>query len=212
MIELYAITGHPGPTLPEIAPFREVARGGLSAVYGPADSDRTLTAERLWHHERVVEALMQSRDLLPVRYGTCLADEDAVARALEERGEELTAALGFVRGGVEISVRVFADPDESELVTPGSARRGSDYLREKARQARAQDAAAQAVHEPLRAVARADAARPPKVERELLRSAYLVDRERVQSFARRVAELQASNQALRLLCTGPWPPYSFAQR
>ena len=40
----------------------------------------------------------------------------------------------------------------------------------------------------------------------------LVDRERVQSFARRVAELQASNQALRLLCTGPWPPYSFAQR
>jgi hypothetical protein len=60
----------------------------------------------------------------------------------------------------------------------------------------------------LRALAR-DAAehrpRPP----EAMRAAYLVDRERLQAFADRVAQLEAERPGVQILCTGPWAPYSF---
>ena len=46
---------------------------------------------------------------------------------------------------------------------------------------------------------------------ELLRAAYLVEREAVEPFVARVRELQREHPALSLLCTGPWPPYSFAE-
>ena len=47
---------------------------------------------------------------------------------------------------------------------------------------------------------------------ELLRAAYLVDREAVEGFVGLVRRLQAAHEDLRILCTGPWPPYSFAQQ
>jgi hypothetical protein len=47
---------------------------------------------------------------------------------------------------------------------------------------------------------------------ELLRAAYLVDREAVASFSARVQEIQDGNPHLRITCTGPWPPYSFTGR
>jgi hypothetical protein len=45
---------------------------------------------------------------------------------------------------------------------------------------------------------------------EVLRAAYLVDREAVGEVARLIAELDRDHDELHLLCTGPWPPYSFA--
>src|SRR5205807_1997448 len=209
VIELYAITAHPGPSLPDVAPLREVSSDGLSAVFTEAAGERSVTAERLWHHEHVVETLMDSRDLLPVRYGTRMPDEDAACRILDTRRDELTRALGLVRGAVELSVRVFdAAADGPDARTSS----GSEYLRERARRAGAAEAATRTVQRPLQELARADAARQPTLDRELMRSAFLVDRERVARFTRAVADLQAAHPALRLLCTGPWPPYSFAQR
>jgi hypothetical protein len=67
------------------------------------------------------------------------------------------------------------------------------------------------VHEPLRAVARASRLRAADSPSEQLRAAYLVDRDRVDEFVRAVAALQQRRSDLRLLCTGPWPPYSFTE-
>jgi hypothetical protein len=43
----------------------------------------------------------------------------------------------------------------------------------------------------------------------MLRAAYLVDRGAVPDFVESVGAMQEENPHLRLLCTGPWPPYSF---
>jgi hypothetical protein len=43
----------------------------------------------------------------------------------------------------------------------------------------------------------------------LMVAAYLVPRDRTESFRTRVQELGAAHPTLRLLCTGPWPPYHF---
>jgi hypothetical protein len=69
---------------------------------------------------------------------------------------------------------------------------------------------ADGVHGPLARLARASTQQAGRGAHELLRSAYLVDRAAVQSFVDSVGDLQQANPHLRLLCTGPWPPYSFA--
>lgn len=220
MIELYAITDNPGPPLPDVAPLRVVPVNGLAAVCAPAE-DAEMSAETLWRHEEVVEELMADRDLLPVRYGTLLQNEGEVARAVEERRDELAAALERVRGAVEVSVRVLPTgagagtpvprAAAGRAAVPGAAASGAEYLRLRARATASQARTAQALNEPLAALARASAEARPRPP-ELFRAAYLVERHAVEPFTAEVARLQAASRGLSILCTGPWPPYSFTER
>jgi Gas vesicle synthesis protein GvpL/GvpF len=210
VIELYAITDNPGPPLPDHPPLKAVPIDGLAAVCAPA-SDVELSPENLWRHEEVVEALMADRDLLPVRYGTRLEDEAAVARAVEGRRDELAAALDRVRGAVELSVRVVATGTQRGSVAASDTVGGGEYLRLRARAEARRERTAGALHEPLAALARASVEGRPRPP-ELFRAAYLVERDAVEPFAREVARLQGANAGLSILCTGPWPPYSFAER
>ena len=91
-------------------------------------------------------------------------------------------------------------------------RTGKEYLLGRADALANQRDALRAIHEPLAAAARAAALRQPNASSEVIRAAYLLDRAAVPGFAERVAQLQADTPALRLVCTGPWPPYSFADR
>ena len=46
--------------------------------------------------------------------------------------------------------------------------------------------------------------------RLLLSGAYLVEPGELDAFRHRVGELEAEHAELTFVCTGPWPPYSFA--
>jgi hypothetical protein len=196
VIELLAITDDAGAPDP---PLRAVHSDGLSALCAPAAGEQEVTPAALWRREEVLEELMQERDLLPVRFGTVLADEEAAARALAERRDEFTAGLARVRGAVELALRVV--PREPE--PPPSAATGREYLRAKV----AKMETARRLHEPLTAMSRESVSQPG---RELLRAAYLVDRAAVDGFVAAVQRMQRDHPELALLCTGPWPPYSFA--
>jgi Gas vesicle synthesis protein GvpL/GvpF len=210
VIELYAITDYPGPPLPDVGRLKLVPVDGLAAVCTPAGEAADLSPETLWQHEEVVEALMADRDLLPVRYGTRLEDEAAVAHAVEDRRDELAAALDRVRGAVELSVRAMptgARRSEPALATASS---GADYLRMRARADESNERTARALHDPLSALARSSVQRAPRSP-EIFRAAYLVERDAVERFAAEVARLEAASAGLSILCTGPWPPYSFTE-
>lgn len=208
-MKLYAITDHPCPPLPEIVPLQLVSRGDLAAVCAP-DTDGEVTPELLWQHERVVEALMEDRALLPVRHGTRVSDEAAAVKVLEANHDRLLESLARVRGAVEISARVL-DVDPDPIPMPEKLSTGADYLRAKAGQLSARAEARRAVHDPLSAVSRAQTTRPANLPGELLHAAYLVDRDGVATFSSVVGRLQEHHQSWRLICTGPWPPYSFVE-
>jgi hypothetical protein len=200
VIELYAITDDPAPPDP---PLRAVQCDGLTALCAPVDprAREELTPEVLWRHEETVEALMEERDLLPVRFGTLVADEDAAAQAVAKRREKLLAGLERVRGAVELSVRAEA----RERQEPPTVESGVEYMRAKA----SRTEAARLLHDPLAFMARDSVVHAGA---ELLRAAYLVDREAVEGFVSLVRRLQETHPGLEVLCTGPWPPYSFADR
>ncbi|HYZ30569.1 MAG TPA: GvpL/GvpF family gas vesicle protein [Thermoleophilaceae bacterium] len=204
MIEIYAITTDPPPDVAGLGDLQTVSSSGLAAVCAPA-RDQAVTPELLWEREDLIEALMERRDLLPVRYGTRVDDEVAAARALAERRDELMRALERIHGAVELSLRV----QGAHRAPDGPARTGAGYLAAKAGAAGERARVRRGVHEPLAALARASAQTTVASGRELLRAAYLVERGAVTEFASRVRELQEANGDWRLLCTGPWPPYSF---
>jgi Gas vesicle synthesis protein GvpL/GvpF len=201
MIELFAVTD---AAKPPPAPFRAVRRGGLSIVWKEARAVEEPTADDLWRHGEQLEQLMEDRDVLPVRYGTVVRDEDAAARVLDQRRGELAAGLERVRGAVELALRVrrtdsgAGEPKDAHELT------GREYLGARAGGVRA----AMGVHESLTAVARECIVQPSG---DLLRVAYLVDRDDVEAFVALVRRLQDEHEDLALVCTGPWPPFSFAE-
>ena len=198
MIQLYAITDHPGPPLPDVPPLTVVARGSLAAICGQApDGDET--SDMLWRHERVVETLMLDRDVLPLRYGTSVPDADAAGRLLEANHDHLLRSLEFVRDATEVSVRVLNASDKS------ARSRATASVRAIVAQADV----AQAVHERLSALAQAQTLRPV-LPREMLRAAYLVERDAVERFSAVVRQLQLAHPAWQITFAGPGPPYSFA--
>jgi hypothetical protein len=87
------------------------------------------------------------------------------------------------------------------------ARLGAERRRRETRE-RAERLGA-ALHEPLASRAAESTHRLLTRPQLLLSGAYLVNRERADEFRRCVEGLAKDHPALRILCTGPWPPYHF---
>jgi hypothetical protein len=163
--------------------------------------------DALWAHERVVEALMAEGAALPMRFGTRLPHDGAVRAALGARREPLLDALDRVRGRVELAVRAVgpaaaAEPASAPAPAAGG---GREYLRARLASGRAGGS----IHAPLAALAVAARRSPELAPGELLRASYLVEEAAVARFRSAVDRLQAEHPDAALLCTGPWPAYSF---
>jgi len=181
----------------------------------PPPSTR-LDEDDLWAHEAVVEELMDRATVLPMRFDGTVDDEAALRRILDERREEFETLLGSVRGAVEIGVR--AQVAEEEPVSgddpgiAGSGGSGTAYLLARAREQRGADDVTTRIHEPLAALSKRSRRGGRGLGPGLFKAAYLVERERVDAFRARVEELSLELEGGGIVCTGPWPPYSFSSK
>lgn len=226
MIVLYAITDRAPLGTPFVAgrglgdeTLRTLDFGALAGVYSrcPAGGVEP-TAEALWRHEEVLETLMAERAVLPIRFGSLLDGRPALRDLLRSRADEFAAALDFVRGRVEMGVRArlgrtagtdgAAAPADSAAAPAGS---GRAYLAAKLEHRRAAAALAEELNAELDALARASTFRALDEPVPELAAAYLVDRAAAADFQRRAAELGARRPEVELVCTGPWPPFSFTE-
>ena len=221
MVYLYAVTDPlgepPAGTGLEEAPLRVVASGELTAVVSDRDEAPLIASEEnLWAHEHVVEALMAQRPALPMRFGSVLADDLAVAEMLASRCEELAGALRRVSGAVELSVRVAWEPSEAaagDAAAPSGAGHGpgAAYLLGLSSTRRRASALAERLDRSLAGLSRTRVRRLLASPTLPVSAAYLVDRERVEAFRGRIATLDAQLPDAEIVCTGPWPPYSFTE-
>jgi hypothetical protein len=210
VIWVYAICERGGPRLPGMrglggAPLEAIYAGPLLAVAGEGEgAGDAVTVEALTAHERVVEALMEARAVLPMRFGTTFAARGELVGALTARRQPMLDALERVRGRVELAVRARAAAELAEVAVPAGAS-GRDYVRGRLRAGRS----AASLHEPLAALAVAARRWPSLAPGELLRASYLVERPAVVRFRDAVQALQREHPEAALVCTGPWPAYSF---
>jgi hypothetical protein len=216
VIYVYAVTEPVGcaPTERglEGEPLRVVATESLAAVVSDREAVQLAVDEHaLWAHERVVEELMLDRAVLPMRFGSVLGDDAAIRRLLVTRQHELTEALRRVGGAVELGVRVAWPEQEttSDEVTRAAPGPGAAYLLARSRRDRRVRALAEQLDRSLVDLSRARVQRLPRSPHAPLRAAYLVEEEHVDTFRVRIATLERDVVDAHIVCTGPWPPYSF---
>lgn len=228
---LYAITDRPDLPVPaepglEGTSLFSLAYRDIVAVVSPLATTKVPpTGDNVWRHEAIVEALMTDRTVLPVRFGTVLADEAAVQATLAAHYTDFVANLERVRGRVELGLRVLWDddappPQPSPAGGGGSGRgRGRAYLLARLEEERQHqvwrqraEALAEEIHAPLVRLAAESTRQVLITPRLLLTAAYLVERDRVATFRQEVEALSAAYPELRFLCTGPWPTYNFVSR
>jgi Gas vesicle synthesis protein GvpL/GvpF len=194
------------------AQLRVLEHDGLAVVY---------SRHRLLHpqprtdlvqtHERVIEAIMARGPVLPLRFGARFEREEALSEVLAERRSELLRGLAYVRGRIEMGLRV----------TPISAahdgrrwptRSGRDYLLARVSEHRQGERAARDVHAPLAELSVASHVRKRPAPPAVLVASYLVEEGLVDAF-RRCAEriAAAAPEDPQISVTGPWPPYSFTR-
>ncbi len=208
------------------ARVRVLALGGLAAVVSePRDEDVAADEKNLLAHNRVNAAALAVTTPLPCRFGTRAAPE-RLAAYVSAKGAAIASALARVRGCVEMSVKLMSKAEgkgqeakvESEAEgTVGAAGAGTAFLLKKRREILGEEGARRRAEEAAAWLAagvgelsrEADARLSPS-EAIFIRAAHLVERERVAEYRTRLRALAAGRQDLRLLTSGPWPPYSFS--
>jgi hypothetical protein len=223
---VYAIVDQPDLDLPAVRGFGGAPIGclrvdDLMAITSPVEGAVPLSRDNLLCHERVIEALMRTRAVLPARFGTTTEGTQRIQQTLEAQGANFRANLDRVRGKVEIAVRVGWQPEAEEpIARPRAAdvRDGRSYMqallaqsqRSQHQRATAEDLAAR-LTAGLADLADAAVEKVLPTPQLLLKAAYLVRQEHVPEIKRRIETLRADHPALAILATGPWPAYSFVE-
>jgi Gas vesicle synthesis protein GvpL/GvpF len=154
-------------------------------------------------HRDIVTSTMGAPALLPLPFGTLIAD-DQVERWLEARWETVEATLERVRGRVEMSVKLLrldghANPTERRR-HPDRTLGAAEAMRLRAlgdrliEQAEIEDWCYRPSGSDVNAAAAV---------------AFLMGRADVDGFLTRIAPIAAHARGVAVVPTGPWPAYSF---
>lgn len=218
---VYAITGT--QPLPGAArglagePLRLVAEGRIAAVVGELRRPPRATRGALERYDAAIRRLHERRAIVPARFGSCFSGLDEIAFVLRSRSRSLGSALDRVRRRAQMTVRILppsrrerpsrppARIVNSDRLAPNAAGRGTRYLRERA--ARESDIPGfGGVREAVRRWVRAE-----QVEKQgrIVSVYHLVPRGAVTSYVRAAGHAAAA-AGLRVVITGPWPPYAFS--
>jgi len=214
-----------------------------ASQFGPSEFRSALNQagwlkDRILAHEKVLEGLRSSYDVVPFRFGTIYLDCLQASNALVRHRAELCRALDRIRGASEWGVKLFCDRealhrrieavsgllrplrDGLERASPGTR----FFLQKKYAKAVYDEAAATITSSVERFCRSLDSRAGESTEIDLqpaavhgrsadmvMNAAYLVPERRLGRFRQMFAALQDEFAAhgFEPELTGPWPPYHF---
>jgi hypothetical protein len=219
ILYLYALVdGEPsGPLGEGIAgePLRLLPRGGVSAVAGALPARPNPDRETLERQDAVVRRLAERFGaILPARFGEAFADEAALAGRLDPREPEIAEALALVRGCVQMTLRVFGEPEPPPEPDTAAGGPGTRHLAARRRQ---REWAHSLPEIDLLRAALQPLLRAERIERHggapgpLVGTAYhLIPRAQAGAYLETLEAARGRIGGRRVAATGPWPPYAFA--
>jgi hypothetical protein len=230
----------------DISPLLTLEIGGIVAVIGEVDAgefnEQNLQStewvgQRAYRHAALVEKIMGSSSVLPVRFGTLFESTESLTRLLTQHSERIAAFLEKLRGKAEWGVTAYLDEElarstisaedpaiQARIATMSSAP-GMRYMQQKQVDVMLDAAlrvwvadqvchvgealAAHAVENAdLRLFSSEESGRP---ERMVFNGAFLLADSALPAFRAALSALHAagSEGGLTLELKGPWPAYNF---
>ena len=230
---LYCIFRSPAQPRPGIPPgvggkpVFVLAQNGLSAGLSElAESDLVPDISQILAYEAVVEDLYRDRTVIPVRYGCRLEGASDARSLLERHRDEYGVLLDELEGLGEMGIQILLDNSgvgterDAWPVPPKSfplpCNSGAAYLAAKRERYLGLDRAG--LHERLLVeelwyslaglYVRRKVEFPDSNRSRLLSLYFLVPRAAVESFCRAARHFHPK-ESVKLLLSGPWPPYNF---
>jgi hypothetical protein len=217
----------------EGCPVRIVAGERLGALASDLERGSLTAARAVRAHWRVLDATAEHLTVVPARFGTVLADDDAVrSQLLEPNAEELGRLLGVLAGRVQLKVEGrYDEPRLLRTIVEGSPSIAALQRRVQSRSAVAGyydriglgEAIAAAVEQrraadterarrALAPLAEADRTEEPRTPDTAFNLSFLVARDRLDDFGAGVAALRDElGDGIGVRYVGPLPAYSFAE-
>lgn len=162
-------------------------------------------------HHKVIASTASAGPVVPLRLATTYPDDATIRTLLAARRAELTEMLQDFTGRQEWGVKVYVEP--LAVAARPACETGREWRWVTA------EAWVEKIGQALSAIAVATRRHPSpdpvpgdQAGWLALHGAYLLSAERSAEFGEIVQALAAEHDALRADVTGPWPPYSFADR
>lgn len=174
-------------------------------------------------HARVVGDCFKLSTVLPFRFGTVFADDEALRRSIRSNQRNYATHVERLRGKAEMHLKVIVDdcclPQPVRAVGTAVERTGKQYLsnlRETASRQRERQTKGRAVSVQMqRLFAPLDeevTCRRMENGKMLLDISHLIDARCVERYQNKFASTRELLKDCQMQLSGPWPPYHFVQR
>jgi hypothetical protein len=194
--------------------LRVVTLGGVVALVGDVAEAPAPTAMTLRAQDGVLRRLTAAVDaVLPVRFGTLVADDAALAEALAPRAPQLVRALGRVAGCEQMTLRVWGEVTAAGPSPALSGGPGTRYLAgrrltlERAQRVPELEPARRRLEDLVREERAERHDRPPL----LATVQHLIPRGASGRYIDAIDAARESLRPWRVSVTGPWPTYAFVE-
>lgn len=207
------LTGFEG-NRPFMLPHRD-----LQASISPVDAARfDPSLENLKCHEDVIRGMMDFGSVLPMKFSTIVKSEKCAAEVLRKYYGQFMENLERVEGKVELGVKIFCRVDTCEAKAESDSCSGRQYFLKKYEQYIEEKKRLEpyinmtdAIHERLLSISSEACRISPFRNSLIMNASYLVPREMEDTFCRYVGQIKEEYGLLKIIYSGPWPPYHFVR-
>lgn len=205
------------------AAVRLMKSDDLGVIVSDSESETVrVTKENALEHAAVVRSVLDRTTPLPFRFGALLSEQQ-LKSYLSTHAPALKNQLARVRGCVEMNLKIMWQLPTTEAASSAArdpaAGPGTTFLKEKQRKLFGDEQRGQQIAElstMLRdalgegLIMEEQITLRPSQRSVLAAVAHLVKTPQIRQYRERVAETLTSRSDFRVMVSGPWPPYSFA--
>ena len=216
-IPMEAVTGIQGNQI-FLYPASDLAV--IVSEYSPSPN---FTSQAGVEHARVISDCFKTSTVLPFRFGTVFADDEALRRSIRSNQRQFLTNIERLRGKAEMHLKVLLNDccrDQVRRYSPEPVPNGGkgylSNLRENAALQRERQTKARAVtvqmHRMFLPLAEEVTCKRMDSGKMLLDIAHLIDSHGIERYQNKYSSASLLMKDCHMQLSGPWPPYHFVHR
>jgi hypothetical protein len=192
----------------------------LAVIVSEHNPSENLDHNAAVEHARVIGDCFKLSTVLPFRFGTVFADDEALRKSIRSNQRQFIANVERLRGKAEMHLKVFLDDcccgHDRLQDSHGVGREYLSSLRESATRNRERQTKARAVsvqmHRMFCPLDEEISCRRVDSGKMLLDIAHLIDSRCIERYQNKYSSATQQLKDCRMQLSGPWPPYHFVHR